>query len=367
MSHPKQLSLKLLLASDLRKLPCVPPTFLALQQLLTDLYGSTDFAVKYTDEEGDCITVGTDDELHTAVATATGPSLKLTLLPRHPPVTVDRPPDTLPIPTTLCSKPVHRQQAEDQFIKKMVISEVSRTMGLPVPAVHPHVECDGCLQYPLTGVRYKCTVCSNFDYCEVCEAQKTHPHPFLQIKEPTADVAFDVVLDCDSIQKSIKTLFGPRKTKGKKLKMMFVRHQNSEELQIAPGGVTEKQWLVKNDGCEPWPLGVTLLLAKGELHGERREIPVTPPGAEIVVGTKLRAPLFEGRYHSIFRLIAPNGKKFGEKLKVRARVEGPLSPEFSEKLEQLRSMGFTDESEIKTQLEACQGDVSLVAARLLPR
>lgn len=34
---------------------------------------------------------------------------------------------------------------------------------------HPNVACDGCSISPITGVRYKCSVCNNFDYCELCE------------------------------------------------------------------------------------------------------------------------------------------------------------------------------------------------------
>jgi len=48
--------------------------------------------------------------------------------------------------------------------------------------VHTSVTCDGCQTKDITGVRYKCSVCDNFDFCENCEATKDHPHPFLKIK-----------------------------------------------------------------------------------------------------------------------------------------------------------------------------------------
>ena len=39
---------------------------------------------------------------------------------------------------------------------------------------------------PIVGVRYKCTVCKNFDYCENCEKTlgAAHQHPFLKIRKP---------------------------------------------------------------------------------------------------------------------------------------------------------------------------------------
>jgi len=50
--------------------------------------------------------------------------------------------------------------------------------------VHYRVECDGCGLAPITGIRYKCSICDNFDYCEECEEKykEFHPHPFLKIR-----------------------------------------------------------------------------------------------------------------------------------------------------------------------------------------
>jgi len=49
--------------------------------------------------------------------------------------------------------------------------------------VHQNCYCDGC-QGPIAGVRYRCSVCYDFDYCESCEATKEHAHLFLKIKHP---------------------------------------------------------------------------------------------------------------------------------------------------------------------------------------
>ena len=52
--------------------------------------------------------------------------------------------------------------------------------------IHKNVRCDGCKKYPITGIRYKCTICHNFHYCEDCEKKfnKEHNHPFLKIRKP---------------------------------------------------------------------------------------------------------------------------------------------------------------------------------------
>lgn len=47
---------------------------------------------------------------------------------------------------------------------------------------HKGVTCDGCGKNDIQGIRYKCAVCVDFDYCEQCEASVEHVHPFLKIR-----------------------------------------------------------------------------------------------------------------------------------------------------------------------------------------
>ena len=52
--------------------------------------------------------------------------------------------------------------------------------------IHYGITCDGCGAFPIVGIRYKCAVCDDFDFCEECEKKKgeEHNHPFLKIYEP---------------------------------------------------------------------------------------------------------------------------------------------------------------------------------------
>jgi len=50
--------------------------------------------------------------------------------------------------------------------------------------VHCRVRCDGCKVSPIAGIRYKCSVLPNFDFCEQCEQTKEHPYAFIKIKYP---------------------------------------------------------------------------------------------------------------------------------------------------------------------------------------
>lgn len=70
------------------------------------------------------------------------------------------------------------------------------TTDSDAPAVHLRVICDGCGANPITGVRYKCAVCNDFDLCEACEANTSHDsaHAFLKIKTPAAAPAAIMVV-----------------------------------------------------------------------------------------------------------------------------------------------------------------------------
>jgi len=48
---------------------------------------------------------------------------------------------------------------------------------------HEGVQCDGCGVSPIMGIRYKCAVCKDFDYCTKCEESLGHDHPFLKIRK----------------------------------------------------------------------------------------------------------------------------------------------------------------------------------------
>jgi len=51
--------------------------------------------------------------------------------------------------------------------------------------VHYGFACDGCNQYPLVGVRYRCEQCADFDFCAKCHQKGEHDktHTFKTIAE----------------------------------------------------------------------------------------------------------------------------------------------------------------------------------------
>ncbi len=49
---------------------------------------------------------------------------------------------------------------------------------------HTGISCSGCGKCPIVGIRYKCVLCPDFDYCEECEEEKgyVHMHPLYKLR-----------------------------------------------------------------------------------------------------------------------------------------------------------------------------------------
>ena len=119
-----------------------------LRVVFPQIQGSV-FTVSWTDDEGDHVTITTDEELIIALTEMAGPLYKLT-------VTVKK---TGPAPTEAGEK----EEA----------------------VVHHGVTCDGCEVSNITGPRYKCVVCDDYDLCGGCEAAGRHPgHNMMKITTP---------------------------------------------------------------------------------------------------------------------------------------------------------------------------------------
>ena len=57
---------------------------------------------------------------------------------------------------------------------------------------HFGVTCDVCQNSKLTGKRFKCLICKNFDICEECEAKEAHAmHPMIRCNTPVSTWALE--------------------------------------------------------------------------------------------------------------------------------------------------------------------------------
>eukprot|EP00997_Jenningsia_sp_PLL12_P008306 NODE_505_length_1667_cov_85.426452_g419_i0.p1 GENE.NODE_505_length_1667_cov_85.426452_g419_i0~~NODE_505_length_1667_cov_85.426452_g419_i0.p1 ORF type:complete len:222 (-),score=28.74 NODE_505_length_1667_cov_85.426452_g419_i0:671-1336(-) len=77
------------------------------------------------------------------------------------------------------------RQAPELFEQMMKAKDEGKECNLTdAVARHMNVTCDGCAMKDIVGIRYKCAVCKNFDYCELCEERLGHPHSFIKINKP---------------------------------------------------------------------------------------------------------------------------------------------------------------------------------------
>lgn len=74
------LKIKPALGTDIRRLTLLSPSYAVLRAALAALWPAVRFVVKYSDDEGDLVTIACDDDLDEAVATAAAPILRLTLV-----------------------------------------------------------------------------------------------------------------------------------------------------------------------------------------------------------------------------------------------------------------------------------------------
>lgn len=54
-------------------------------------------------------------------------------------------------------------------------------------AIHNHVRCDGCGMNPIVGIRYRCSMCPNYDLCEGCLVAMEQTTPSTTTTTPTCD------------------------------------------------------------------------------------------------------------------------------------------------------------------------------------
>mmetsp|Transcript_17132 Transcript_17132/g.17022 ORF Transcript_17132/g.17022 Transcript_17132/m.17022 type:complete len:242 (-) Transcript_17132:594-1319(-) len=184
--------LKISYKDQIRKLKRIPHTIEDLRQEITKLYGHANFRYRYRDDENDMITISCDQELQDAynmVARLKLPSFKLILDEEIPPKeSVEEIPQII-------AKSEFDWVFDDKwngYVKDIVRTELEKTMGYKTSegTIWENYTCGGCGKSPIIGARYHCTVCSDLDYCGLCEDTLKHPHPFLKLKSLENPVSF---------------------------------------------------------------------------------------------------------------------------------------------------------------------------------
>jgi len=96
-----------------------------------------------------------------------------------------------------------------------------------------------------------------------------------------------------------------------------------------------------------------------------------PPNGEIDIPVQLVTPEKPGYYQGHWRLQDPQGKKFGEEVRVLIQVTDEISQNqiipFYSLLMELEQMGFNDKSKNNRLLMKHKGDIDKVVLKLLKK
>ena len=120
-----------------------------------------------------------------------------------------------------------------------------------IDIIHTGVNCDGCGAKCIVGNRFKCSVCSNFDYCEKClkEHSADHQHPFIKIYHPNmklASIKAVVNENCPNYIPPVKLV--PNEEKKEKLKAP----KNYRNITVDHDGPVHED--ATCDGCGMYPI-----------------------------------------------------------------------------------------------------------------
>lgn len=281
--------------------------------------------------------------------------------------------------------------------------------------VHEGVVCDGCNQ-DIRGIRYKCSNCPDYDLCQSCEKKgNVHEpsHVFLKIVKPQPTFGGR---GCPYRRPGFGFGWrGGRWNRGENRCASWAERNSATSLlgrfvsdvsledgtHVAPEQTFVKIWKMRNEGAVAWPEATRLASVGGDKLSSVESVLVPPvePNAEVDIAVDMTAPAKPGRYIGYWRLVTPDGNRFGQRVWVDVVVEAkeevesepqqgaktiqmeveptapaeepidiestqeeePVSPE----MKQLIDMGFPDLELNSTLLAKHSGDVILVVQELL--
>lgn len=354
------------------------PEFQELSQIAKQLFNIQDPHFKYEDDEKDLVTITSDLELREAIAvsTKTGTVLRLFLTNKGVSnVTPSTPtsnnfnnnnnnnnynnnnnnnamtnsfsqisqllssinPQLFANPALLSSiAPMLANPAITQLVGQFANLAQSSTFPSVTTAttststsneekkVHDNVVCDGC-DGSVVGIRYKCSVCPDYDLCETCEVKggiHDASHPLLKITVPIQTRGWSHPSrggrSCPYYRRgNNRSLTTPL--------ARFVQDVNMGDRSgnvLAPGERFIKTWRMRNEGSTSWAENTVLAFVGGDQLGAPESVPVSivAAGEEVDISVSMVAPNVPGRYVSYWRLCAPEGIRFGHRVWVDIQV-----------------------------------------------
>ncbi|PWA82069.1 PB1 domain, Zinc finger, ZZ-type, UBA-like, Next to BRCA1, central domain protein [Artemisia annua] len=206
---------------------------------------------------------------------------------------------------------------------------------------HRGVRCDGCGVHPITGPRYKSKVKDDYDLCSVCFAGMGTASDYVRIDRPMHGFRHHVPPFKGFYDPSLRfpppTLPHALRAPGSKLPRSKLDSRFIVDVNVLDGTVMApftpftKIWRMRNNGSITWPHGSQLQWIGGDRISNTLSVDVEIPADglpvdnELDVAVDFTAPELPGRYVSYWRMAAPGGQKFGQRVWVLIQVDAAMT------------------------------------------
>lgn len=260
--------------------------------------------------------------------------------------------------------------------------------------VHQNVTCDGCGVNPIKGIRFKCSVCPDFDLCSTCESGSDHStqHPLLKIRAAVAPLGpcrrhrgggrwggwrgsmsggQPGVAGSTPCERAGNWRQGCTGGANKPYRASFVTDVTlPDRSEVSPGQNLIKTWSINNCGTQQWPDPTALVFLRGHrelIPGAQEEFPVqsAKPNETVEVSAEICTPSAPGRYTAFFRLSDSERNLFGPRMWVDIIVPGEATSEYAEagKSPKLNKAAAKEEAKILKAVAKEEAKALKVAAK----
>ncbi|KAJ9677881.1 hypothetical protein PVL29_022700 [Vitis rotundifolia] len=202
---------------------------------------------------------------------------------------------------------------------------------------HKGIQCDGCGVHPITGPRFKSKVKEDYDLCSICFSEMGNEADYIRMDWPARQHPWSFKMSHDPMQQpEVHSPAQPYPSIGcgvrvcqPRLDSRFILDVNViDGTVMAPSIPFTKTWRMRNTGNAVWARGTRLVWIGGDRFSEKDSVEIcrdcVPIGEELEISVDFTAPEFPGRYISYWRMAAPTGQTFGQRVWVLIQVDSSL-------------------------------------------
>ena len=233
--------------------------------------------------------------------------------------------------------------------KKLITEKSDQKKLSKYKTVHEGIKCEKCFTDPIIGIRYKCSVCKEYNLCEKCEEEnEEHEHDFIKLKKKHKDnKEFEIntnnnkIDDDNNVSKFNLFRYDEEEyEKDDNDNYSYKYLPNDEKIDLIIKEGQDKAQIeinLKNDGEKDWPAGMTKLVFNNDsyLKGDDITLKNIKSGEQdkvIIVFKNINK--CEIRECNAILSFEVKGKEYGEKLILKININKMEDEEEEEEKEE---------------------------------